>query len=101
MRAHGDVTEDAEGLPPPPPTPPRETEGQRIQRQWSQALSHYLRRENHNRWVPESTVLEHFRLSKAQLERILDGNDRFQLQDQSDGSRLIRGLKSVRSATRR
>ncbi len=101
MRAHGDDTEDAVRLPPPPPTPPRETEEQRVQRLWSQALSHFLRRVNHYRWVPESTVLEHFRLSKAQLERILAGNDRFQLQDQSDGSRLIRGLKSVRSATRR
>ena len=101
MRAHGDDAEDAVTLPPAPPPPPRETPEQRDKRLWSQSLSHFLRHVHRYRWVPETIVLTEFGLSRAQLELILAGNERFQLQDQSDGSRLIRGLKSVHSATRR
>ncbi len=87
-------------LPAPPPRERRETPEERARRQWSMAMTDFLRHVHKCRWITVKSVLTHFKISEEQLDLIINGNSRMETEVREDGSRWIRGVRSDGSARR-
>jgi hypothetical protein len=70
-----------------------------MQRHWSKAVTDYLRHVCSYNWVPIEAVMEHFMLTRGQLQIIIGGNHRMSVRMSPANVEQIRGMRSVNSRT--